>query len=126
MTVSEALARADALYPNQRSITEKLAWLSSLDGQVLAFLRGYEDTENTLAVKAGALPYAEGDMGVELLVPFPYDELYVYYLYAQVCFVMGEVTRYENALLHYNALMQQYRVEYARTHMPIQVRKRVL
>ena len=123
MTVSEALARVDTLCPNTRSTAEKLAWLSSLDGQVAIFLGGYE---GNLRDVEGAVPYREGDMNAELLVPFPFDELYVHYLHAQIMYAMGEFSKYENALVQFNSLMQAYRIDYHQTHMPRRVRKRVL
>lgn len=121
MTVSEALARVDTLCPNARSTAEKLAWLSGLDGQVNEFLKDYEGYTDT-----AALPYREGDMGRELLIPFPYEDVYVHYLHAQISYAMGEFSRYENALVQFNTLMQSYRIAYHKAHMPRQVRKRVL
>lgn len=155
MTVSETLARVDTLCPNTRSTAEKLAWLSSLDGQVAIFLGGYEEDDFRLggnphlpasSTASGptskmclpttgeglgngigrSLPYREGDMNAELLVPFPFDELYVHYLHAQIMYAMGEFSKYENALVQFNSLMQAYRIDYHQTHMPRRVRKRVL
>lgn len=150
MTVSEALARVDTLCPNTRSTAEKLAWLSGLDGQVTIFLGGYEEDDFRLdgnphlpasSTASGphsptgeglgngmgrTLPYREGDMNAELLVPFPFDELYVHYLHAQIMYAMGEFSKYENALVQFNSLMQAYRIDYHQTHRPRRVRKRVL
>lgn len=120
MTISQALSRVDALCPNQRSITEKLAWLYQLDGLCLDFMRGYEGVD-TLTPPF----YTEADLEVELLIPPPYDEVYVHYLHAMIMYAMGEFSKYENALVQYNNAMQQFRVGFARTHMPIQPRKRM-
>ena len=123
MTISNALSRVDALCPNTRPIAEKLAWLSQVDGQILELMSGYEDAK--IRDAEGVVPYGEDDLGVELLIPFPHDEVYVHYLHAMIMYAMGEFSKYENAMVQYNHAMQQYRTQYARTHMPIQPRKRM-
>ena len=131
MTISQALSRVDALCPNTRPIAEKLAWLSQVDGQILELMSGY-DSPTHPAVGAPSerepahlIPYGEDDLGVELLIPFPHDEVYVHYLHAMIMYAMGEFSKYENAMVQYNNAMQQFRVGFARTHMPIQPRKRM-
>ena len=123
MTIANALAMVDSTCPNTRTLGAKLAWISQLAGQVLEFMRGFE---GNLSCDGSTLPYREEDMNRELLVPFPYDAVYVHFICAMICYASGEFSKYENALVQHNYTMQQFRIQYARTHMPIQPRKRVL
>lgn len=121
MTISNVLARVDTLCPNTCPVSEKISWVSQLDGEILEFMRGYEDGRTEVV-----LPYTEGDVERELLVPFPYDGMYVHFVFAMICYSMGEYAKYENALLLFNDAMQRFRIHYNQTHMPVQPRKRVL
>lgn len=57
-----------------------------------------------------------------LLIPPPYDEVYVYYLYAQTDQRLGEIERYNNdAALFNNAWAEAVRW-YNRNHMPLNVK----
>ena len=120
MKIIEAINMIDGIKPNTFTQAEKLAWLYQLDGLCLDFMRGYEGVD-TLTPPF----YTEADLEVELLIPPPHDEVYVHYLHAMIMYAMGEFSKYENALVQYNNAMQQFRVGFARTHMPIQPRKRM-
>ena len=81
MTILEAITRADLIRPNELDPAVKLRWLSTLDGQIHAEL---------LASHAGAPEPFRGYDGetelqtTELLVPYPYDELYLRYLLMRI------------------------------------------
>ena len=51
-----------------------------------------------------------------LLVPPPYDMLYVYRLEAEICYKNQEIDRQANALTRYNELMDSFAKKYAREH----------
>lgn len=122
MTLHEAITRADSLRPNVINISEKIRWLSHADGKLkLDLIDTHEGGD-----PAPFRPYTEDDLGRKLLIPYPYDDVYVYLLDMHVSYTMGEYTRYENAAQLYNAAMQAYRIHYNATHAPKQVRGRVL
>ena len=50
-----------------------------------------------------------------LLVGEPHDVLYVRWLEAQIHYVNGDIDRYNNAITMFNAEVQAFRREYART-----------
>lgn len=54
----------------------------------------------------------------ELLVPFPWDELYVHYLEAMVYYSNGEFDRYRNSYEMFNKKELDYRQWYARNQLP--------
>ena len=53
-----------------------------------------------------------------LRVPWPYDEIYRWYLEMKIADANGEMTRYNNAMAKYNAYYTAYQDFYNRTNMP--------
>lgn len=116
MTLLEAITRIDALKPNRYSQSEKVKWLSSLDGIIkreiidthegadTVVFDGYNDTTN---------------LDTELLVPAPYDDIYTHYLETQMDYANAEYAKYNNSLARYNTAYSSFERYYNRTHMPI-------
>lgn len=115
MTIMEVLYRIDAVKPNSYTQSEKIKWLSSLDGviknNIIDTHEGGEDVvfngynENT-------------DISTTLLVPAPYDDIYLRWLEAQIDYANGEYGKYNNSLVTYNDAYDLYQKYYNRTHMP--------
>lgn len=115
MTIIEAINRIDALKHNTYSQSEKVIWLSNVDRlvktQVIDTHEGGEEvvfegyTENT-------------SFDTELLIPAPYEEVYMRWLEAQIDYYNGEYDKYNNAVLMYNTEFQAFERWYNRTHMP--------
>lgn len=115
MTIIEAIAEVDSLVPNVRSREDKVRWLSRLDWTIKKeILDNYPGTagqdfngydQNT-------------DLHTTLLVPPPYDEIYLRWLEAQIHFYNGETERYNEAIIMYNDAMSAYSDHYNRTHKP--------
>ena len=115
MKVREAIDRIDSLKHNTYTNREKVDWLSTLDGIIkdqindthegdeFVSFAGYNDTE---------------DMETEMLVHAPYDVLYVRWLEAQIDYYNGEIARYNNSMMMYQAAFDDYQRYYNRTHMP--------
>lgn len=116
MTLMEAMHRADALKPNTYSNPEKIRWLSILDGIIKEkIIDTHEGGENV--VFNG---YQEDSpLTTELLVPAPYDDIYVHWLTMQIDLTNGEYARYNNSALVYNYSYQDFANYYNRTHMPL-------
>lgn len=115
MTVMEALHRADALKPNMYTNAEKIKWLSILDGiiktEIIDTHEGGEDV-----VFEG---YEEDvELTTELLVPAPFDDIYIHWLEAQIDYTNGEYGKYGNSKAMYNTSYDAYKNHYNRTHMP--------
>ena len=115
MTILEAITRADLIRPNELDPAVKLRWLSTLDGQIHAEL---------LTAHAGSPEDFRGYDGetelqsTELLVPQPYDELYLRYLLMRIDLENGELDRYNNEAAVFNRLWQSCAGRYTRTHRP--------
>lgn len=122
MTINEAIARVDDLRPNTMSTSEKIRLLARLDGKIKAEIIDAHEGSETVMIE----PYTDEDLSRELLVPFPYDDLYVHYLDAYISYALGEFKRYNSAILLYNAGYHDFAAYYRRTHMPRQARRRVL
>lgn len=117
MTIRQAIARFDTLYPNEITYEQKLAWLSELDGVVY---------EEIISQHEGALPTAftgyilASPGATQLLVPFPYEKIYIEHLCAMLELVRGNVERYNNAAALSAATFDAFAAEYNRTHTPLQ------
>ena len=108
------LLQVDALLPNQSTAEEKRRWLKQAEGFVIEeVIKVHEGGENC------RLPEEWSD-DTELLVAAPYDELYRYYVEAQIHYANGEMNRYNNACTAWNNALLTYRDCYCRSHLPRQ------
>ena len=115
MTIAEAISKVDTLKPNTYSTEDKLGWLSTLDTRIMTqiieaheldepiYFYGYDDPE---------------DLEIDLLVPAPYDEMYLRWLEAMIDYHNSEDDRYNNAIILFNNAYEGYKTHYTRTHMP--------
>lgn len=118
MKIREAIDKIDSLNPNQYTEEDKLRWLSILDATVVEDIFKTHERNIGEAPICHFDPYRPEEMDKDLLVPFPYDELYISYLDMKICEANKETERYENAARTYNSFMQDYANHYNRTHMP--------
>ena len=116
MTIIQAILGADLLRPNQLDQDLKIYWLAELDGQlqreVLMTHEGYTDPP---------FPGFGPDVveTTRLMLPFPYDQLYVHYLVMRIDRALGELERYNNDAAVFNRLYQSWAGFHARTHRPL-------
>ena len=115
MTIIEAINRLDALKPNGYEQSQKVRWLSDLDGIIQTELidthegtgnarfTGYDDTT---------------PLDTVLLVPAPYDDIYRYYLEAQIDYANNEYGRYNNSISMYNTAYAAFERWYNRMNLP--------
>lgn len=110
MKIKEAIAFARKLSGNAIDDDTLCRWLSELDGRLmLDFYKGSE-------WMSYSVPQDEEH---DLLIPFPWDEMYVHYLEAMVYYSNGEFERYRNSYEMYNKKELEYRQWYARNQFPI-------
>ena len=115
MTLLEAINRIDVLKPNGYSQAEKIQWLSTLDGIIK---REIIDThEGGEGVTFNGYT-EETNLTTELLVPAPYDDIYLRYLEMQIDYTNGEYGKYNNSMAMYDTSYSTYQRYYNRTHMP--------
>lgn len=116
MKLIEAIARIDKLKHNTYSREEKLRWLSTLDGLVKALI--LDTHAGTKATVFRPYNAATPDDTV-LLVPAPYDELYLWWLAAQIDYYNGELAAYNNSIALFNTGYSVFADAYTRQNPPL-------
>lgn len=116
MKIIEAISRIDGLKHNTYTQSEKIAWLSRVDSIVKRLIidthegweeftfSGYDD---------------KTDVETEMLVPAPFDEMYLRWLEAQIDYANGEYGKYNNSILMYQTAYDSYANYYNRNNMPL-------
>lgn len=119
-TVDEILEAIDSLKPNSYGRGEKVAWLSSLDGQL------YEELAPVHQGLCEAFsPYGIAEGARELFVPEPYGrELYLAYLENRMDHYNGDTVRYNNSLDRMAVLYRDFTRWYNRTHRPLRGKRK--
>jgi len=116
MTIREVIERTDELQYNTYSNAEKIAWLSQLDWDVK---RNVIDLNEGNRYCNFCGYNQETDIETTLLIPPPYDQMYLHWLEAQIHYYNGESERYNVAMILVNNLMDNYAAYYKRTHRPL-------
>ena len=115
MTIMDALYRIDDVKPNSYSQSEKIKWLSSLDGMIKSeIIDTHEGGENVVFNGYNE----DADLSTVLLVSAPYDDIYLRWLETQIDYANGEYGKYNNSLTMYNTSYSAFARFYNRTHMP--------
>lgn len=116
MKLMEAISAVDALKPNTYSQEEKISWLSRVDGLVKGQIVDIHKGADAVTFEGYT---TDTPLDTQLLVPAPYDELYLRYLEAQIDYHNAEYDRYNNAILMFSTIFDDYAKHYIRTHMPL-------
>ena len=123
MTIAEAISKVDALKPNTFTPEDKVGWLSTLDARVKSqIIDTHECNQPFYFYGYDSL----ADQETELLVPAPYDEMYLRWLEAMIDYHNGEDERYNNAITLFNNAFDGYKKYYTRNHMPLEKGKRFI
>jgi len=127
MKLQQAIDRVDIMRPNMQDRSLKIAWLSELDGLVWKelILKHWMQTEEYDGYKKDeqgrpVMPVYDEDTdgGEELLVPAPYDNLYLYWLMAKIDEQTLEQEKYNNDQAMFSAAYDSFSDYWTRTHMP--------
>lgn len=117
MTIQQAIDTADRMRPNQYAQSDKVAWLSGLDGMVKAEIVDGREGAGDVTFSG----YGEGTDGkTVLLIPEPYAEAYLHYLFSKIDFSNAEYGRYNNDMTMFNTLYSAFAGWYNRKHMAVQ------
>lgn len=115
MTIIEAIQHVDELKPNNYSQSQKVAWLSTVDGMIKRhiidthvggekiFFDGYND---------------ETPLDTELLIHAPYDDIYIHWLESRIDYANAEYAHYNNSTTRFTDVFTAFANDYNRTHMP--------
>lgn len=115
MTLQQAIDRIDATMHNTYSREQKVEWLSRLDSMVKRLI--IDTHEGGDAVTFSGYD-DKTDMDTVLLVPMPFDEMYLRWMEAQIDYANGEYDHYNNSILMYQAAYDGYANFYNRIHIP--------
>jgi hypothetical protein len=116
MTLIDAINRIDAIKPNSFEQIEKIKWLSELDGKVKKEIIDTHEGADDVVFNG----YDETTpLETELLIPSPYDPVYLLWLEAQIDYANNEYAKYNNSSVMYNNTYSAYWRYYNRTHMPL-------
>ena len=117
MTIIEAINKIDVLKPNNYSQSEKIKWLSNLDGIIKAEIIDTHKGGESIVFNG----YDDNSpLETELLASYPYDDLYIKWLEAQIDYTNAEYGKYNNSVTAYNSAYSAFERYYNRKHMPIQ------
>lgn len=119
MTVQEAIDKTDQIKPNAYTIEDKIGWLSNLDGQVYEEVikrhDNYVETEDN-RFKGYTVENVDND----LIIPFPYENVYIDWLTAQIDLTNADIGRYNNSITSFYTEYNNFTNWYRREHMPTQ------
>ena len=123
MKIMEAINSLDALKSNTYTQSDKIVWLSRLDSMVK---KQVVDTHEGAEAVAFTGYDDSTDLNTVLLVPEPYDEMYLRWMEAQIDYHNGEYGKYNNAIIMFNTVFDAYKSDYNATHKPVSRGKRFL
>ena len=114
MKIFEAINGLDSLKQNTYTTDDKIRWLSTLDWTVKKLMNQYVGADKVIFNGYTN----ETDQNTELLVPAPYDEVYLRWLEAQIDYHNGEFDKFNASIIMYNTAYEAYANFYKRNHMP--------
>lgn len=106
MTVTETISKADELRMNTISDEQKAAWVMGLDKEI----------GERLCTESRVHDWPTGDG--ELLVPSPYDRVYVLYLCSQIDYYNNETALYGNDKAVYDEALGEAMAWWRRNNCP--------
>ena len=119
-TLQQALSRIDAICPNAWDETAKLLWLNECESMIQTRILGTAPEQ--------CITYdADTDRSTKLLVPAPFDRLYVYYVIAMCDYAAHETAHYADSMMLFNAALDEYAKWYpvSYTHLTLPTTERV-
>ena len=121
MNIIEAIANIDSYKPNNYTQPDKVAWLSRLDAMVKKEIIDTHEGGEDIVFEG----YTDDTpVETELLIPAPYDEVYLRWLEAQIDYANGEYGRYNNSMVMYNTAFTAFANYYNRNHMPKSIQRK--
>lgn len=115
MKIIEAINRLDALKFNTYTQADKIEWLSRLDNTVKQQIIDTHEGGECISFTG----YNENTpTNTELLIPAPYDDVYLRWMEAQIDYHNGEYDKFNASIIMYNTAYENFANYYKRNHMP--------
>lgn len=115
MTVIQAIQHIDNIKPNTYMQSDKIKWLNEIDGRIKKEIIDTHEHFRDYPFDG----YTEDDINTEMLVPAPYDDLYLKWLEAQIDYSNNEYGKYNNSMQMFNTKYSDYETYYNRRYMPL-------
>lgn len=140
-TVAQIIEQYNAERPNQVADELKVTWLRKFEHMIInevlmshehnlederAF--GLEMVGSTLVIKpAGSFEEHLNNFGLEtyLIIPEPYDDVYLHYLDQRIALNNNDKTRYNTASIQYNNALLTYQQYVNRTYVTKKISKKL-
>lgn len=111
MTIAEAIAKTNSRTPNSYTDNDKIEWLNAIDGYI------YDEILTKYTEEVAFDGYTPStSTTTELLVPAPYDELYLYGLESKIHYYNDEERMFNNANAMFEAARSAFRNAYNSSH----------
>lgn len=123
MTILEAIHKVDTVKPNSYTQPEKIKWLSTLDGIIKTEIIDTHEGGEGIVFDGY---HDDTDLDTQLLVPAPYDDIYIRWLEARIDYANNEYNKYNNSATAYNTDFEAYARHYNMNHMPKHTIKRFI
>ena len=115
MKINEAIQEIDNLKFNAFTQDQKVGWLSRLDNMVKTqIIDTHEGGEGVSFTGYDS----DTNLQTELLIPSPFDAVYLRWLEAQIDYSNGEMDRYNISITMFNTEFEAFEAWYHRNHMP--------
>lgn len=116
MRIMDAINRLDTLKFNTYTNADKIAWLSQLDGKVKQQI--FDTHEGGDGVSFAGYT-SKTPLDTELLIPAPFDDVYLKWMEAQIDYHNGEYDKYNASILMYNTALTAFANWYNKNNMPL-------
>lgn len=103
MTYKDIIDKTDKFYPNEYDTKEKLWWIDCVNADIV----------RNIEKQAEDVPPAEEEDGAIVLPP--YDDMYIYYILAQIAYHQRDGEAYQRHIMMYAARFNDYMSYYLRT-----------
>lgn len=123
MIINDAIRETNRLKHNAHTDEEKVAWLERLDQMLYRTVVQTHEGDEEMAMPQYD---ADEDMDTELLASEPHDQMYIYWLMAQIDLANADINQYNVQITLFNDELTQFKASYTRSHLPKSGGKRFL
>ena len=117
MYVCDAIQKAKQLRSSEVSTDTMVQWLAALDGKIWTEIICQYDEHTPAAMPTYGIYDADPEEETNLLIPAPYDQIYIDYLLMRIDLENDDYERYNNRAVLFNEQYQAYVNYYNREHI---------
>lgn len=113
MKITDAIERANALYPNNYTDAEKIGWCNELGAMLKSeYARSYLGKNEDEYI-----PITNPNES-DTLAPAPYDEMYIDFILAKCCYYQRDFDAYNQHITAFNSKLKDFASWYISHNMP--------